>query len=113
MIEQGISTRKAGFIIGIVERTPQHYVKLYRDDEKKRLPGARKQPTKWISKLQLHHTVFLCDFYDKNAAAVLWQARDMLLEAFPEIELITLSGLHKHLIDHASLTLKLVVARSF
>lgn len=40
----------------------------------------------------------------------------MLPEAFPEIELITLSGLHKRLIDHASLTLKkfdkLVVART-
>ncbi|KAI9270256.1 hypothetical protein EDC94DRAFT_343139 [Helicostylum pulchrum] len=30
VIEQGLSAKKAGEIIGIVERTAQHYVKTYR-----------------------------------------------------------------------------------
>ncbi|KAG0749326.1 hypothetical protein G6F57_000254 [Rhizopus arrhizus] len=43
VIEQGLSARKAGFIVGIVERTAQHYVKQCKDDAEKRLPGQRKQ----------------------------------------------------------------------
>ncbi|KAI9469807.1 MAG: hypothetical protein EXX96DRAFT_543264 [Benjaminiella poitrasii] len=48
-----------------------------REDDEKHLPGSRKQ-----------------------------RARDALLEAFHEIGSITLSGLHRHLILHASLTRK-------
>ncbi|GAA5815200.1 hypothetical protein MFLAVUS_008706 [Mucor flavus] len=106
VIETGISARKAGMMVSIVERTAQHYVKLYRDDEEKRLPGSRKLRTKWYTKLELRHTNFLCDLYEKKPEAVLWEARDSLLQAYPEIKSISLSGLHKHLIQHASLTLK-------
>ncbi|KAG1155395.1 hypothetical protein G6F36_014396 [Rhizopus arrhizus] len=106
VIEEGLSARKAGAIVGIVERTAQNYVKTYKEDDEKRLPGGRKQRVSWERKLQPHHTNFLCVFYEKNPQAVLWQARDALLEAFSEIQSITLSGLHRHLVLHASLTLK-------
>ncbi|KAG1060993.1 hypothetical protein G6F41_012506 [Rhizopus arrhizus] len=106
VIEEGLSARKAGAIVGIVERTAQNYVKTYKEDEEKRLPDGRKQRVRWERKLQPHHTNFLCMFYEKNLQAVLWQARDALLEAFSEIQSITLSGLHRHLVSHASLTLK-------
>jgi hypothetical protein len=81
-------------------------VKLYRDDEEKRLPGLRKPRTKWHMKLEPQHADFLCTFYGKKPEAVLWQARESLLQAFPEIKSISLSSLHKHLVQHASLTLK-------
>ncbi|EIE92185.1 hypothetical protein RO3G_16896 [Rhizopus delemar RA 99-880] len=106
VIEEGLSARKAGAIVGIVERTAQNYVKTYKEDDEKRLPGGRKQRVSWERKLQPHHTNFLCVFYEKNPQAVLWQARDALLEAFSEIRSITLSGLHRHLVLHASLTLE-------
>ncbi|KAI9265642.1 hypothetical protein BY458DRAFT_221928 [Sporodiniella umbellata] len=106
VIEGGLSARKAGMMVGIVERTAQHYVKLYRDDEEKRLPGLRKPRIKWHMKLEPQHTDFLCTFYGENPEAVLWQARESLLQDFPEIKSISLSGLHKHLVQHASLTLK-------
>ncbi|KAG1138552.1 hypothetical protein G6F37_010405 [Rhizopus arrhizus] len=106
VIEEGLSARKAGAIVGIVERTAQNYVKTYKEDEEKRLLGGRKQRVSWERKLQPHHTNFLCMFYEKNPQAVLWQARDALLEAFSEIQSITLSGHHRHLVSHASLTLK-------
>lgn len=106
VIEQGLSARKAGAIVGVVERTAQHYVKTYREDDEKRLPGGRKQRVSWERKLGPHHTDFLCEFYGKTPQAVLWQARDALLEAFHEIGSITLSGLHRHLILRTSLTLK-------
>ncbi|PHZ17389.1 uncharacterized protein RHIMIDRAFT_243465 [Rhizopus microsporus ATCC 52813] len=106
VIEGGLSARKAGMIVGIVERTAQHYVKLYRDDEKKCLPGLRKPQIKCHMKLEPQHTDFLCTFYGENLEAVLWQAKGSLLQAFPEIKPIFLSGLRKHLVQHASLTLK-------
>ncbi|EIE79043.1 hypothetical protein RO3G_03748 [Rhizopus delemar RA 99-880] len=94
------------FFFGIVERTVQNYVKTYKEDDEKRLPGGRKQRVSWEGRLQPHHTNFLCVFYEKNPRAILWQARDALLEAFSEIQSITLSGLHRHLVLHVSLTLK-------
>ncbi|KAG0747498.1 hypothetical protein G6F57_003847 [Rhizopus arrhizus] len=106
VIREGLSERKAGAIVGIIERTAQNYVKTYQEDEEKRLPGGRKQRVSWERKLQLHHTNFLCMFYEKNLQAVLWQARDTLIEAFSETQSITLSGLHRHLVSHASLNLK-------
>ncbi|KAG1501326.1 hypothetical protein G6F53_011109 [Rhizopus delemar] len=106
VIEEGLSARKAGAIVGIVKRTAQNYVKTYEEDEEKRLPGGKKQRVSWERKLQSHHTNFLCVCYEKNAQAVLWQARGALLEAFSEVQSITLSGLHRHLVLHASLTLK-------
>ncbi|KAI8885049.1 hypothetical protein K501DRAFT_284506 [Backusella circina FSU 941] len=108
VIEEGISARQAGLTIGIVVRTAQHYVKTYRNDEEKRLPGTKKASRLGGNdrKLEPKHTDFLCQYYDNNAAAVLWEARDALISAFPDIKSITLSGLHKHLVQHASLTLK-------
>lgn len=49
---------------------------------------------------------FLYDSHDKNTAATPWQTRNVLLEVFPKIESITLSGLHIYLIVHTSATLK-------
>ncbi|EIE76715.1 hypothetical protein RO3G_01419 [Rhizopus delemar RA 99-880] len=43
VIEEGLSARKAGAVVGIAERTAQNYVKTYREDDEKRLPGGRKQ----------------------------------------------------------------------
>ncbi|KAG1222336.1 hypothetical protein G6F35_005370 [Rhizopus arrhizus] len=60
VIREGLSERKAGAIVGIIERTAQNYVKTYQEDEEKRLPGGRKQRVSWERKLQLHHTNFLC-----------------------------------------------------
>jgi N-glycosylase/DNA lyase len=72
------------------------------------LPGTKKVSRLGGNnrKLEPKHTDFLCQYYDTAAAAVLWEARDALLSAFPDIQSITLSGLHKHLVQHASLTLK-------
>ncbi|KAG1140027.1 hypothetical protein G6F37_000903 [Rhizopus arrhizus] len=112
VIGQGLSARKAGFNVGIVERTAQHYVKQCKDDTEKRLPGQRKQ-TKRVGKLESCHTEFLCSFFAKRPEAVLWQARDALLDMFSQIGSINLSSLHKHLVLQASLTFKkleLVVA---
>ncbi|KAG2208189.1 hypothetical protein INT45_001260, partial [Circinella minor] len=108
VIEEGISARQAGLAVGIVVRTAQHYVKTYRDDEEKRLPGTKKASRLGGNnrKLEPRHTDFLCRYYNNNTAAVLWEARDALISTFPDIKSITLSGLHKHLVQHASLTLK-------
>jgi hypothetical protein len=55
--------------------------------------------------LEDQHTAFLTDYFDENAAAALWQARDSLLLSFPGLS-ITLSAIHKHLVINCSLTLK-------
>ncbi|KAI8364198.1 hypothetical protein BD560DRAFT_491292 [Blakeslea trispora] len=80
VIEQGLSARKAGFIVGIVERTVQRYVKQYKEDNEKRLPGQKKKQSAPPKKLEPLHTDFLCSYFDKKPEAVLWQARDALLE---------------------------------
>ena len=72
VIEGGLSARKTGMMIGIVERTTQHYVKLYRDDEEKRLPGLRKPLIKCHMKFDPQHTDFLCTLYGENPETVLW-----------------------------------------
>ncbi|KAI9365687.1 hypothetical protein BD770DRAFT_377069 [Pilaira anomala] len=85
VIEQGMSARKAGISVGIVVRTAQRYVKQYKDDEEKSLPGTKK-PTRSGGnnrKLDVSHTDFLCNYYDTNPTAVLWEARDSLISAFP------------------------------
>lgn len=38
---QGMTASKAGILTGIVVRTAQHYVKTYREDQQKRLPGIK------------------------------------------------------------------------
>lgn len=112
VIEQGLSTCKAGLIVGTVERTAQHYVKQHKDDEENSFPGQRKR-TQRIGKLEPSHTEFLCSFFVKRPEAVLWQARDALLDKYSQIGSINLSSLHRHLVHHDSLTFKkleLVVA---
>lgn len=105
----GISARAAGLQLEINVRTAQYYVKKYKDDNEKRtlLPRI----TANISfannrKLYENHTDFLYEIFDKKADLTLWEARDMLLNAFPEVYNITLSALHKHLVTKASVTLK-------
>lgn len=46
-------------------------MKICKGDEEKRLPGTRKPRIKWRSKLELHHTDFLCGFYGENPEAIL------------------------------------------
>ncbi|KAI9358466.1 hypothetical protein BD770DRAFT_472330 [Pilaira anomala] len=108
VIEQGMSARQAGLTVGIVVRTAQHYVKQYKDDDEKRLPGFKNPARSGGNnrKLDAKHTDFLCNYYDGKPTAVLWEARDSLLSAFPDIKSITLAALHKHLVLHASFTLK-------
>ncbi|KAI8364898.1 hypothetical protein EDC96DRAFT_558653 [Choanephora cucurbitarum] len=96
VIEQGPSARKTGFLLDIIERTAQYCVKQYRDDEEKHRAG----------KIEPYHTSFLCSFYAKKPESVLWKARGVLLEMRLQTGLINLSSLHRHLILHASLTLK-------
>jgi hypothetical protein len=84
--------RKVGLTVGMVVRTSQHYVKTYKEEDKKRLPDSKKATQS--------------QYYYKSAATVLWQARNKLLPAFPDIKSATLSSPPKHLIQHASLTLK-------
>ncbi|CEG80782.1 hypothetical protein RMATCC62417_15068 [Rhizopus microsporus] len=70
VIEQDLSACKAGLIVDIVERTAQHYVKQYKGDEEKRLPGQRKR-TQRVGKLEPCHTDFFCSFFAKRPEAVL------------------------------------------
>lgn len=46
-------------------------MKVYKGDEENRLPGTRNPRNKWQSKLELHHTCFLCGFYDENPETIL------------------------------------------
>lgn len=105
----GMSARQAGLTIGINVRTAQYYVKKYRDDDEKRVPLPRSAANLSLpnnKKLFEVHTDFLCKIFDTRADLTLIEARSMLLKAFPEIYSITLSALHKHLVNKASITLK-------
>ncbi|KAI9480865.1 MAG: hypothetical protein EXX96DRAFT_617840 [Benjaminiella poitrasii] len=44
--------------------------------------------------------------YNDDSSAALEKSEMLLLVAFPEIEFISLSGLHKRLVNHTTLTLK-------
>lgn len=72
----------------VLLQTAQMYAEKYKDDEEKHLP-IRKQKVKWQRKLEPQHTDFLCDFFSKTPEAVLWQARDMLIGIFPDINPVT------------------------
>ncbi|KAI8373983.1 hypothetical protein EDC96DRAFT_541631 [Choanephora cucurbitarum] len=75
----------------------------------KHLPGVGRTKRDGTSKRpEPQHITFLIDSYQKSAAAVLWEVRNALLSAFPEVDSITLSSLDYHLTKHASLTLKKV-----
>jgi transposase len=69
---EGISARKAGIITGIVVRTAQHYVKQFRDDNQKQLPGIKCSFKGGNNrKLNEAHTKFLIEYFDNNPTAVL------------------------------------------
>jgi hypothetical protein len=55
-------------------------MKLYKDDEEKRLPEIKRPSLQGGNnkKLEAKHTDFLFSLYGKNATAVLWEARDAL-----------------------------------
>ncbi|KAG1451671.1 hypothetical protein G6F46_008315 [Rhizopus delemar] len=71
VIKHGLSARKAEFIVGIFERTAQHYVKQYKDNTEKRLSGQIKR-TQRVGKFEPCHIEFLCSFFAKRPEAVLW-----------------------------------------
>ncbi|KAI8369023.1 hypothetical protein BD560DRAFT_330454, partial [Blakeslea trispora] len=86
------------FIVGIVERTAQHYVKQYNDDEKK-TPSWPKKMNSENRKARAYHADFLCSFiFAKKSKAV--------LNSYPQIEAINLSSIHRCRILYAPLTLK-------
>ena len=107
MICCGMSARQAGLSTGIVIRTAQHYVRQYRlKEDPEWLPGKKDSHIGGNNrKLTEDHTKFLMEFYDNNASAVLWEARDALYAKFPTLS-IDLSNVHRHLVNHCSLTLK-------
>lgn len=47
VIGQGMSPRQAGLTVGIVVRTIQYYVKLYRDDNERQLSEIKKGAKRW------------------------------------------------------------------
>ncbi|KAG2216313.1 hypothetical protein INT45_009695 [Circinella minor] len=101
-----MTVKAASLLVGIKVRTSQHYVRQYKMENEMVVPNIMtkkilgRPPT-----LTGEHTAFLIDYYDKSADAVLFEARDALSEKFDGIS-ITLSGLHKHLVDKAGLTSK-------
>jgi hypothetical protein len=79
--------------IGINVRTAQYYIKKHKNDDEKRVPLPRSAAHISFAnnqKLYQKHTDFLCEVFDKRADMTLWEARDMLLNAFPEVYSITL-----------------------
>ncbi|KAI8876457.1 hypothetical protein K501DRAFT_163552, partial [Backusella circina FSU 941] len=73
VIEQGVSTRKAGITVATVARTAQHYVKSYKGDEEKSMPDTKKASRlvgSWV--LEPKYTDFFCQYYDSAPATVLW-----------------------------------------
>ncbi|KAJ1732728.1 hypothetical protein LPJ61_001917, partial [Coemansia biformis] len=106
VIEEGRTAKKAVLAVGINVRTAQNYVKMYRDDEQGRLPGAAHRPrTGCRGELNSAHTQFLTAFIEKNPATVLADIRRSLCDAISGLA-ISESALHWHLIDKCCLTLK-------
>ena len=106
VIEMGMTAKAASLSVGIKVRTGQHYVRQYKiENELPVIMTGAKKPLGRPPTLTSEHTAFLIEYYDKNVDAVLFEARDALYEQFTGIS-ITLSGLHKHLVDEAGLTLK-------
>ncbi|KAG2215655.1 hypothetical protein INT45_008403 [Circinella minor] len=106
VIEMGMTAKAASLSVGIKVRTGQHYVRQYKiDNELPVIMTGAKKPLGRPPTLISEHTAFLIEYYDKHVDAVLFEARDALYEQFTDIS-ITLSGLHKHLVDKAGLTLK-------
>jgi transposase len=109
VIEQGKTAKDAALLTGINIRTAQHYIKKYNDDEERRLPlSGRKSGAGRKAKLTECHSQFLIDYVDEHPTAVLLDIRTALYEAFPELS-ISISSLHRHLIQKCKLTLKKLV----
>ncbi|KAJ1991958.1 hypothetical protein EDC05_003112 [Coemansia umbellata] len=76
VIEEGPSAKEAALMAGINVRTAQNYVKTYRDDEQKRLPGIERKPRKGcLGKLNETHTRFLTQLVNQKPTAVLHSTR--------------------------------------
>ncbi|KAI9500586.1 hypothetical protein BX070DRAFT_229504 [Coemansia spiralis] len=76
VIEEGRSAKEAALMAGINIRAAQNYVKIYRDDEQKRLPGIERKPrTGCPGKLSETHTRFLTQLVNQNLTAVLHSTR--------------------------------------
>ena len=106
VIEEGKTAKEAALLTGINVRTAQNYIKKYNDDEEKRLPGAQvAQRRGRPSVLTEVHSKFLLKYVESNPASVLADIRIKLCEAFPGLTL-SLSTLHRHLVQKCLLTLK-------
>lgn len=106
VIEQGKTAKDAALLTGINIRTAQHYIRKYNDDEERRLPVSGKKPGAGRkAKLIESHSQFLIAYVDEHPEAVLSDIRRALCEAFPDLT-ISISALHKHLIQKCRLTLK-------
>jgi transposase len=106
VIEEGRTAKEAALITGINIRTAQHYVKKYNDDEERRLPfGHRKPRVGHVGKLTDAHSEFLMDYIDKYPTSVLADIRQKLCETFQGLS-ITVSALHRHLVQKCMVTLK-------
>ena len=106
VIEQGKTAKDAALLTGINIRTAQNYIKGYNDDEERRLPingrklGAGRKP-----KLTEVHSQFLIGYVDEHPTAILTDIRRNLCDAFTGLT-ISISALHRHLVEKCKLTLK-------
>ena len=106
MIEKGKTAKEAALLTGINIRTAQHYIKRYNNDGERRLPvSGRKLGTGRQAKLTEAHSRFLVDYVDEQPTAVLSDIRRNLCEAFRGLS-ISISALHRHLVEKCKLTLK-------
>jgi transposase len=106
VIEQGKTAKDAALLTGINIRTAQHYIRRYNDDEERRLPvSGRKPGAGRKAKLTACHSHFLIGYDDEHPAAVLSDITRALCEAFPDLS-ISISTLHRHLVQKCKLTLK-------
>ena len=106
VIEQGKTAKEAALLTGINTRTAQHYIKTYNDDDERRLPiSGRKPGAGRKPKLTEAHSQLLMCYVDEHPTAVLSDIRRALCEAFPELS-ISISALHRHLVQQCKLTLK-------
>ena len=106
VIEQGKTAKDAALLTEINIRTAQHYIKRYNNDEERRLPvSGRKLGTGRKAKLTEAHSRFLVQYVDEHPTAVLSDIRIALCEAFPGLS-ISISALHRHLVQKCKLTLK-------
>src|ERR1700692_1451367 len=101
-----MTAKAAALQTGINIRTAQHYVKKYNDDEERRLPfNVRKTAVGRKPKLTEVHSQYLLGFIDEYPTAVLDDIRQALYQRFPGLT-ISMSSLHRHLVQKCRVTLK-------